>query len=436
MKKLFFFIAILPATLFSQHSVNGTFSPVEAFTYAFLYHSSPTGSDYVNRAKLEADGSFKIELDSTATAGIYKIVYALPPEENNFDFIYDGKENVHLIFNLENGLEFTASNENKLWSSYTKSMGLVNRTISNFYTKESTDKNAFKEIFKTLKDTQNAYEEASKGTLANVFITSNKPYVPTEFEDISTYSKNLKRTYLLNVDFNNELLQSSDFLIERILAYLFGMSATTTNATYKEDIDTLVKEIEENNTAVKISLLELIWERFTQQDNETVANYIADVYLLDLAKQINHAPLIEALSVYKNNAMGKLATNFDIALTKDGETITTSLHDLDRAEDYLIIFWSSSCGHCLEELPEVSTMIAKKPNLKVIAIGLEDDAEHWQKMITTFPDFTHVLGLGKWENPIAIAYGVKATPSYFMLDKDKKIVAKPYDLEALKKVLE
>jgi len=43
-----------------------------------------------------------------------------------------------------------------------------------------------------------------------------------------------------------------------------------------------------------------------------------------------------------------------------------------------------------------------------------------------------VLGLGKWDNEIGNKYGVKETPTYFVLDKAKHIIDKPYDFEALK----
>jgi len=56
-------------------------------------------------------------------------------------------------------------------------------------------------------------------------------------------------------------------------------------------------------------------------------------------------------------------------------------------------------------------------------------------MIAEYPDFIHVLGLGKWDNPTSNAYGIESTPSFFLLDKDKKIIAKPYDAVALKTAL-
>ena len=74
-------------------------------------------------------------------------------------------------------------------------MDMVNRTISSYYTQESTDKKGFQYIFKTLKDTQIAFEEASKGTMVSTFIKANRPYIPESYEDISTYSKNLNKTF-------------------------------------------------------------------------------------------------------------------------------------------------------------------------------------------------------------------------------------------------
>lgn len=436
MKYITLLLSLFCWSLQAQHNINGTFSPASDYTYAFLYHATPSGSDYVDRAQIDEEGNFTIDLDSSATAGIYKIVYALPPEDNNFDLIYNAKESISLTFSVEKGLEFTDSAENKLWSSYTNSMEMVNRTISNYYTQESTDKKAFHSIFKTVKDTQKAFEEASEGTMASTFIKANTPYIPESYENLSTYSSNLKRTFLSHVDFNNQLLQSSDFLVDRVLAYVFGMSANTSNDTYKKDVDHVMNTLTETNIDIKTMLLEMIWSRFKTMENTEVANYISEKYLMDLAKKGSYLTLVEGIDIYKNNQVGKKAQNFDLAIPKNEETISTTLHDLDLAEYYLIIFWSSTCGHCLDELPKVNAILTSKPNIKVIAIGLEDNPEGWQKAIADYPDFIHVLGLGKWDSPISNAYGVGATPTYMLLNSDKIITAKPYDIKALEKVLD
>jgi thiol-disulfide isomerase/thioredoxin len=437
MKKLLFLFAFIPPLLFSQHAIQGTFSPSENFTYAFLYRANPTSLNYLDRGKIEADGTFKIELDSGVNAGMYKIVYGIPEEVNNFDFIYNGKEDVILTFSLDEGLEFKESVENKLWASYTKSMELVNMTISNFYTQESTDLTAFENIFKTLKDTQEAFEDASKGTMAATFIKANRPYIPTDYEDVITYSNHLKETFLKQIDFGNPLLQSSDFLTDRVMAYVFGMSATNSNADYKQHIGDVVKIIGSEQPIISTALLERIWYKFVDLENAEVANFISDSYLFKLANSTGNNELYKTILAYKNSAKGTIAQDFEITYQENGETINTTLHQLSGADDYLLIFWSSTCSHCLNELPQLKFYLNEHPkNMKVVAFGIEDDEENWGKTILQFPDFIHVLGLGRWDNPTVLTYNINSTPSYFILDKDKKIIAKPNDLEALKTALE
>ena len=94
MIRILFILLVLPKLLYSQYSIKGQFTPAENFTYAFLYKNTPSGADYIDRAKLNSDGSFTIEMDENSETGIYKIVYATPPENNNFNFFYDGKEDI------------------------------------------------------------------------------------------------------------------------------------------------------------------------------------------------------------------------------------------------------------------------------------------------------------------------------------------------------
>jgi hypothetical protein len=57
------------------------------------------------------------------------------------------------------------------------------------------------------------------------------------------------------------------------------------------------------------------------------------------------------------------------------------------------------------------------------------DFNRYQKVLY---GWHNVLGQGKWENQTALNYNIRATPSYFMLNAAKKIIAKPIPLEELK----
>ncbi|MDG4716089.1 TlpA family protein disulfide reductase [Winogradskyella marincola] len=430
MKKLVTFLFIFPLIAFGQ-SVKGTFYPAEDFTYAFLYEATPEGANYVSHGELNTEGQFEIKIDSSAAPGIYKIVYATPPEENNFDFIYDGKETVVFKFSQENGVEFTESEENKLWTSYLKSMDMVNQTISNYYQKDGKDKKGFNAVFKVLKDTQTSYESLASGRLASAFITANRPYIPSNYEDYNTYSKNVKKHYFSQIDFSNYILQSSTFLIDRVVSYVFNLVEKPNNNTYKVLIDDVYNAIDNKDLAIKTYLLEMLWQRFVTAENNDLANYITDKYLLNLANTSGNKVLAETITSYKNTSIGTKAPNFEIASSKN----TTRLHDLKGATYYLLVFWSSTCGHCLNELPMVKELVASKNNIKVVAFGLEEEPSKWTEEIKKYPNFVHTVGLGKWDNPVVKTYGVAATPTYFLLSSDKTIIAKPYDYEALEVVL-
>lgn len=70
----------------------------------------------------------------------------------------------------------------------------------------------------------------------------------------------------------------------------------------------------------------------------------------------------------------------------------------------------------------------------MVAIGLEEEQSKagWQNIIENYPFFINIYGKDKWENAFARSYAVHATPTYFILDEDKNIIAKPDTVEDLK----
>jgi peroxiredoxin len=370
---------------------------------------------------------------------MYRLVYALPQEEFNFDIIYNAKEDVSLTFNAETGVDFKASVENTLMSSYTSSMSLISQSIGDFYNEQSQDSTALMAIFKTQKETQLEFEKTAKGTIASNFIKANKPYIPETYEDIATYIGNLKTHFFNEIDFNNEVLQSSNFLIDRVLNYVFGMVADKEDevAIYKQNVDEVYMAMKKANPEIKSTLLEIIWQQMVDTNFDSVANYISEAYLLALAESLDDTELVKGLTQFKNVSIGNKAPEFDVFVNEDGIKIPISLYDIDVAKTYILVFWSSTCSHCLQEIPQLQAHLKtlNNPNYKVIAVGLEDESYNWEAEIKKYPEFMHVLALGKWENKISKSYNISATPTYFDLNSEKKITANPYDIEALKKYL-
>ena len=440
MKRLLFIAFLIPSMLLAQHSIKGVFYPAEDFNFALLYKVNPTISDYISNAEIKEDGSFEFKLDSTATKGMYRLVYAVPQEDYNFDIMYNGKEDIELTFMSETGVEFKKSTVNKLLSSYTNSMSMVTQSIGNYYGKASKDTLALKAIFKTQKETQESFEKAAKGTMALDFIKANRPYIPSKVEDVKTYIKNLEKHYFDHVDFNNKILQSSNFLEEKMLNYVFGMSANSKDEleNYKRNIDVVYRHMKTAPKEVQRILLFDLWQQMSDLGFESISNYIAENYLMNVAVSLNDQDLLHALILYKNLSKGNIAPDFDVEVKEKGKLITKKLTQLNVAENYIIVFWSSGCSHCLEEIPQLRDFVntLEKGKVKVVAVGLEDEPYSWKNLTYDFPDFIHVYGEGKWDNEIGDAYGVTSTPTYFILDKDKRILEKPSDFKSLVKYIQ
>jgi thiol-disulfide isomerase/thioredoxin len=368
---------------------------------------------------------------------MYRLVYAVPQDIFNFDIIYNGTEDIELNFNRDKGVEFLASKENLLLASYENEIGKVQNKIVKKY---QDGYESVAPLFETLIELQKVLEKEAKGTIALEFIKANKPYIPESPEDIETYIKNSKKNYFKNINVNNRTLQESSFITDYAYNYILGYvgDEKDVSVAYQANIDTFHRQIKDSDQSFQKVQWMKLWQKLVDSDRAHTANYISDNYLIPLAKSSNDEALIADLTKFKNITIGNKAPNFSWETLENEKPVLKNLHELDEAENYIIVFWSSGCSHCLNEVPKLHSKISslEKGAYKVIAVGLEDEPYDWRNKIHDFPKFINVLGLGKWQNEIGKNYGVSATPTYFVLDNDKKITAKPEELEDLLKLIE
>ncbi len=104
----------------------------------------------------------------------------------------------------------------------------------------------------------------------------------------------------------------------------------------------------------------------------------------------------------------------------------------------LVIFYEPSCGHCRETLPKVRDVYKKykQQGFEVVAFYLMTDRKEWQEFLDkhSLHDWINV-----WDPTRQSFYwyyfDTSTTPGVYLLDKDKKIIAKKVDAESLDKIL-
>ena len=155
-KFIFYLLVMIPSLIISQNTLKANFTPEEDFTWGILYKNSPTGKKYVAQSKF-VEGNLVFELNEKATKGIYKLVYAVPQNEYNFDLIYNGKEDVELTFSLNNGATFIKSSENILLFSYLNELTFLGKLLEVEYKKDKINRKAITTIFDRQRELQIIY---------------------------------------------------------------------------------------------------------------------------------------------------------------------------------------------------------------------------------------------------------------------------------------
>jgi|TARA_B100000959_G_scaffold255139_1_gene287292 thiol-disulfide isomerase/thioredoxin len=112
----------------------------------------------------------------------------------------------------------------------------------------------------------------------------------------------------------------------------------------------------------------------------------------------------------------------------------------------LIDFWSSWCGPCRRENPNIVNAYKKYQNTKfkngngfeIFSLSLDNKQEAWVKAINQDQLFWeyHVSDLGGWKSEGSNKYGIRSIPSNVLIDGNGIIIAKNLKGQALHRFLE
>jgi len=143
------------------------------------------------------------------------------------------------------------------------------------------------------------------------------------------------------------------------------------------------------------------------------APWAAEEYLSDLKKRVDRL---------RPNLIGRKAPEL---LMNSFAGHYVSLYDIS-AEFTILYFWEPDCGHCKEATPMLREYYEKnrENGIAVFAVCTQHDKEKWEKYIVD-----HGLNWVNGWDPQRLSrfdylYNVESTPLIYILDRDKKIIAK------------
>lgn len=436
LKPLIFALLFLSLYTNAQDSLFVKLSPKSNYDRLMLYQLEGAQQKYVGNSKVD-QGVFKLVFPENNEPGMYRLFFDVQ-NQVYFDVIYNN-EPISIEFNPENPLETVVirdSKENKIYMSYQQSFYKIQAKLDSlqlvYFNAESDSIATVEEYSKEVDrmyEMQHAYEQMSIELLANSYIKSNKVFFPKEIiESVEEFAIVTKVHFFDFIDFSNKELMKSSFFIDKSAEYIFYMNEAEDKekdiTLKKMAIDELMFQIDENYE-VKNEILVALLYNFAGQLNIELVNYTINEHYSKLPSIYQNKDFI----IYINDMLKAVVGTAAPDIIWEEEGVQNSLNNMENSQVYLIVFWSTSCSHCLNDIPKLYDFIDEFEGIKVIAVALEEEKMEFDKLILTMPNWIHIYGNGKWENEFARNYNVNSTPSYFVLDKDKNIIAKPEEFE-------
>lgn len=453
-------------------------------TTIFLVKYSGKGMYYADTAVMKNGiAEFNTNLKGKEQkAGVFAL---LMPGQKYFDFIYNNEDVYIETTNPDfvNTMIVKKSEENKVFLDYVKFLSAKRTNVSELSKKRETlkkDDPEYKRLTAEIDAISKSVEEYQRDLVKNnptkfvsklvkmsmdipipeaprnekgQIIDSNfayKYYRDHYFDHID-----LKDDRMLNTPmFHNKLeeffskkmlIQHPDTIVK--YGYWFIDQLDQKSELFKYSLTYLTSTSEKSNIMGMDKVFVRMGQRYYCSKNaegKSPAYWIAEDKL---------AELCEKVETQKNLVQGVVPPNVILRDTTDTKWL--DFYSIP-AEYTILYFWDPECGHCKTSTPKLQKLYAEKlkaRNVEVFAIGkaVGEDFEKWKKFIAknglTFinvaltdrlyreaqedarrfvPKYTTIQSLNYQET-----YDIFSTPRVFILDKDKKIIAKQLSISQL-----
>jgi len=420
------------------------------------YYGETIYVDDTIRTDLQGKGIFR--RDTLLPEGLYKIYL---DKDRHFDFLLGADQELSIAnrdFTLSS-LEIDGASESEEFLSYMKwlrkqqeKIAFIDSTLKN--AGESEKENYQKKIRDLTEEVNDYWKNKSAeypGTLLASFLMANyfEDVTPEDIPDEFSKNDSLKWLYqyehrknhfLDHLNFSDERLLNTPLVKSRLDSY-FGKILLQFYDSVKSPVYTLLKKVEPYPR-----MFRFVTSHFLNSSlNSRVMGM--DALFVDLARDYYYsgkanwadsttmAKIRENVIFIENNLIGKQARDFTME-TFDGHPFRL----YQQNSRYTILaFYEPNCGHCKEYIPKLYDEVYlpfRDKGVEFVAVYTLRNKKEWG-------DFIALHHLNDWVNVwdenhltrFKINYDTRTTPALYLLDKDKKIIAKKFSLEFIKNYL-
>lgn len=406
-------------------------------------------------AKLDKAGSAVFKGKEALPQGIYMIVL---PGRKYFEVLVSADQVFTLSCSADdsfNTLRFSGSDENSAFTEYQRkwvSMQNQASALNARLQKNRQNSDSLKILAPRMQDKEKEMKEylkqvaeANRGSMLGMLV---KAIIPVEIPEIKLpqgtenpdsvrqirmYLYN-KDHYFDNINLGDERILRTPILHSKLNSFFTSVVIPHPDSINKE-IDKIIKKTSSNPKVFQYTAVWL-FNHFRESEymgHDAVMVKIADdIYLsgkADWTTKEWRDNLKKEVDRLRPNLIG--VKGHDLVMnTYTG--MFASLYDIDK--DFTILyFWEPDCGHCKEATPKLRDYYEKVKNqgIEVFAVCTQPDKAKWEDYIRQ----NKLSWINGWDpqrlTRYDIYYNVVSTPTIYILDRDKKIIAKKLPAESI-----
>jgi thiol-disulfide isomerase/thioredoxin len=387
--------------------------------------------------------------NTTLDRGVYFILF---PNTRHIDFIIN-KEQI-ITFDVDTAdmvknTKITGSKENQLFYEYNREAALTGEQFESLRKLEEKYKETNNDSAAAVRDRMMALnkemqlkkeqfmEKYPQSLVTKIFLLTRDPEIPdTPLKPDGTEDKEFqyyfyKSNYWNYMDFTEDALVRTPVLHPRLERFITQVIVQHPDSIIKE-IDLLVARTENTPELFKyfVWFLTFHFESSQIMGHDAVFVHLIDTYYKTgrafwasetvLQKTIERAEKLSPILI------GKTAPNFSpIELSLTSYKPLWSIN----SRYIVLIFWDPDCGHCKKEIERLNSFYkeeGKKMGVSVFSVCTDTSMTRWNEKVEEkgIQDWINVNGtrsaLGNYQQ----LYDVFSTPLIFLLDSEKKIIAK------------
>ena len=471
MKRTWFFLLLLcSGALWAQggYEITVTLKPYKD-QYIYLGHYFGKTYPIIDSVKVDQQSRGVFKGKQALQGGIYLIGF--PNKSGFFEILVDKQQQFSVTADsatLPNGITYTNSPDNELLARYQRMVSEKGMRI-----------NSLREVLKTvptradstrlidslntldvdLRTSRDRLIEEHSGTfLASLLQAMREPVLPTELQQPANREDSIKafryyRDHFWDgVNFWDGRLAYTTFFEDKLDRY-FNQLVTPHPDSVNKEMDYMLGYASINTEMQRFLLLRFINRYYSQRYmwEDAVFVHLYEKYFSSktypwLSEQGKKTITDRAYSLMAN-ILGTPATDIELP---DSTGRTVSLFALQK-QYTLVVFWDPTCGHCKETLPKIDSVYAarwKQDGVGIYAVAKETEGTRadWLRFIAEkkIGHWSHVYYSKEAEKNrveknvpgYSQLYDVQSFPTLYLLDKDKRIIAKKLSYEQMDEIIQ